>query len=357
MGERSDVLKAVVVGCGVGKHHARSMAGLDDFDLVALCDLDEARAREAAEKLDGVAVYADFERALDAERPDVVAVATPNDSHARLTIMAAEAGVRGICCEKPMATCMGDARAMVAACREHNIPLIVHHQRRMGTDLVAMRRLMEEGAIGEPYLIRTANGGDILSDGTHAVDSIRHLAGDEDVKWVFGQVYRDLPEGSEAQGGGYHASGGFRFGHPIETGGFGVIEFATGLRAEMLTGKLAFPGRAYQDYEVFGTEGALWRRGDRGDPAVLLRDGQADGWRPAPLGDGGERRHSGSRVYRLFAEMIRDGAEHPLNGDSALKDHEVVMAVYESARLHRRLDMPLEQDRFPLGLMIEAGQL
>jgi hypothetical protein len=52
--------------------------------------------------------------------------------------------------------------------------------------------------------------------------------------------------------------------------------------------------------------------------------------------------------------MVREGVEieHPLSAEKALKGFEVVMAVYESARLHKRIRLPLEQEKFPLELMM-----
>ena len=352
-GERKP-FRGVVVGCKMGRGHAQVMAGLDEFELVAVCDLKEELAAETAAKHSGAEVYTDYTRMLAEVKPDVVAVATPNDSHARLTIQAAEAGVRGICCEKPMAVNMGEARAMVAACKEHGVSLIVNHQRRMSAAMVRMRELIVEGALGDVYLIRSSNAGDVLSDGTHAVDSVRALAGDEDVKWVFAQVYREEPPAGEERAAGYNTSGGWRYGHPVETGAFAVVEFASGMRAELLTGKMALPGRAYQDYEVMGTKGRLWRPGDRGEPAVSIQDEQGGGWRAVELPES-ERRWEMSESYRQFARMIREGGGHPLSGESALKDQEVVMAIYESARTHRRIEPPLEQEAYPLALMLAGG--
>ncbi len=217
-----------------------------------------------------------------------------------------------------------------------------------------MRELIEEGAIGDVYLIRSSNAGDVLSDGTHAVDSVRWLAGDQDMKWVLAQVYRDAPPAGEEKAGGYHTSGGWRYGHPVETGAFAVVEFESGLRAELLTGKVAFPGRAYQDYEVIGTKGRLWRPGDRGEPPVSILDEQGGGWRAVELPET-ERRGEMSESYRQFARMMLEGGDHPLSGDSALKDQEVVMAIYESARTHQRIEMPLEQEEYPLALMLSEG--
>ncbi len=349
----SSTLKGAVVGCRMGGGHARAMESVSEYDLVALCDLNAETAGAVCEKLGRkVNVYTDYAEMLAKEKPDVVAVATPNSSHEALTIQAARAGVKGVCAEKPMAMDLGQARAMVAACREHGTALFVNHQRRLNSDLVTMRRLMEEGAIGEVQLIRATNAGDVLSDGTHAVDSVRHLAGDRPIKWLLGQVYRLPPNPDEDKAVGYHVSGGYRYGHPVEDGAMATWEFDNGVRGELLTGAVRFPGRPYQDYEVLGTEGRLWRPGDKGE--IFIQDGRAKGWQPVAL-DPVEPANPIARAYQLFAETIRTGAVHPLSGDSALQDQEVVMAVYESARLRARIDMPPAQDRFPLQVMVDEG--
>jgi UDP-N-acetyl-2-amino-2-deoxyglucuronate dehydrogenase len=348
--------RSAVLGCGMGGGHARVMARLEDYELVAVCDLNEARAQELLAKMEvDVKIYTDYGRMLAEEGLDVVAVATPSDSHARLTIQAAEAGVRGICCEKPMAVDLGEARAMVEACKRNGVSLIVNHQRRMSAPMVRMRELIVEGAIGDVYLIRASNSGDLLSDGTHAVDSVRWLAGDEDIKWVLGAVYRNAPTPGEERGIGYHTSGGWRYGHMVESGAIGMFEFASGVRGEIMTGGMQLPGRQYQDYEVLGTKGRLWRPGDRGEPPASIRDEQAGGWRGIDLPDQ-ERRWEMTESYRQFARMMREGGPHPLSGDSALKDQEVIMAIHESARTHTRIDLPLKQNAYPLPLMVgEAG--
>jgi UDP-N-acetyl-2-amino-2-deoxyglucuronate dehydrogenase len=347
-------LCGAVIGCGgMGRGHARAIAASREVELLAVCDLDEALAQRAAEARPGVRVYTDAGRMLAEVRPEIVAVVTPTDSHAALTVQAAEAGVRGICCEKPMATCMGDARAMVDACERHGAALIVNHQRRMLPALVRMRELIVEGAIGEVTLLRGTCAGDLLSDGTHLIDSLLHLAGDEDAAWVFGALYREPPKAGEPRGMGYHASGGYRYGHPIETGALGTWEFQSRLRAEILTGELRLPGRRYQDYEVLGTKGRLWRPSDGEEPGLCIQTAGAEGWQPVEIPGTGQNDVI-TRSYDLLARNLREGGDHPLSADRALRGFEILMAIYESARLRARIDLPLEQERFPLEMMIEA---
>jgi predicted dehydrogenase len=298
---------------------------------------------------------------LGSAEPDVVVVATPSSLHASMVIQAAEAGARGVYCEKPLATCMADGREAVAACRHHGAALAVNHQRRMSPPVLRMRELIADGAVGDVYLLRGSCAGDLLSDGTHLVDTIRFLARDPPIRWVFGQVHRAPGEDAPRRPGGVQlAAGGFRYGHPVETGAVGVWEFESGVRAEILCGDLRLPDRAYGDYEVFGTQGRLWRAGDRADPPVLMQNARGGGWRAVDVPDSEQSQAhlvTPCNCYRQFAAMVRQGAQHPLSGDSALVDLETIMAIYESARLRAKVELPLDQPRFPLEIMIEEGQL
>lgn len=351
-------LRAALVGCGgMGKHLARVVAALPDYVLVAGCDLAEPQVQQFAAEFPRVACYTDYAGMLAAEGPDVVVVATHSASHAALTIQAAEAGVRGVYCEKPMATCLADGLASVEACRRYDVALAVNHQRRMLPVFLTMRRLVEEGALGQLELVRGSCAGDLLSDGTHTVDTLRHLVGDAEVKWVLGQVYREPPNPQEARSQGFHVSGGWRYGHPVETGAMAVFEFETGLRAEVFTGKLQPRGRYYQDYEVLGTQGRLRRAGDQADPPLLMQiDQDGGGWKPVPL-ETGDKEIALVSSLQQFARTIWEGTPHPLSGHSGLKDLEIIMAIFESARLRKKIELPLQQLRFPLEIMIESGEL
>jgi len=291
---------------------------------------------------------------LETQRPDIVVIVTPCATHAALTFQAAAGGVRGVYCEKPMATCLGDGRAMVETCRARNVALAVNHQRRMSAPIRRMRELIEAGAIGEPEVYRGSCGGDLLSDATHLVDTIRSLNSDAPVRWVFGQIHREIgPEVARDPKHVQLASAGFRYGHAVETGAVAVLEFATGVRVELFCGDLRLPQREYGDYEVVGTKGRLWRAGDAADPPLLIQD-ERSGWRPVEaLSAQGEQDETGRACYGQFARMVCRGAEHPLNANSALQDLEVIMAIFESARLRCRLELPLAQDRFPLDILIE----
>jgi len=385
-GQTSSPLRAVLVGCGgMGRSQARNLDQLDEFDFVAACDRDEEQLAKITEEF-GVKGYTDFAAMMEREKPETVSICTPNNSHAPLTIQAAGMGVKGVYCEKPMATNYADARRMVEACRDAGIPLVINHQRRLGSDLVEAKRLIDAGAIGDVLLVRGNNAGDILSDGTHAIDSMQWMTGDQSAKWVFGQIHRtELHQTSKEAGTGTGDEGrhkgvapGFRYGHVIETGGMGVWQLADGIRVELFCGDLREEGRVYQDYEVIGTKGRIWRKDDRfvpenlfisdvdgGDLEITRDDGHVmprsvEGggrgrWRRVEL-DIEQRRDLKLDAYQLFAKMIHEeGVDHPMSGERALRGFEILMSIYESARTHRRIQPPLEQEQFPLELMVAAG--
>lgn len=354
---KTSILRAALVGCGgMGTGLAKEVESLQEYQLVAGCDVLEKQVESFKSSFPGTAGYTDFSSLLAEVEPDVVIVATNNISHAPLTIQAAEAGVRGVYCEKPMATCLADGQAMVEACRKNGAALAINHQRRLLPVFVTMRRLIEAGAIGQLELIRGSCAGDVLSDGTHTVDTLRHLAGDMDVRWVFGQIQRDKSNPDEPQSMGYHVTGGWRYGHAVESGALALMEFDTGVRAEIHTGAMQIKGRRYQDFEVFGSEGRLHRAGDSAKPPLLIQTNRNAGWQPVEL-DATVSQDPIQSSLKQFAAMILQGASHPLSGDSGLKDLEIVMAIYESARLRARIDLPLHQPRYPLDIMIERGEL
>lgn len=354
-------LRAAVVGVrGMGREHCKVLSGLAECRLEAVCDLDEAVASVCAGEF-GVQAFTDFEKMLVEVLPDVVVVATSNASHAALTVAAARAGVRGVLCEKPMAVNLANARAMVAACEEAGTVLAVNHQRRVGADFVEARRLIRARAIGEVLEWRGYCAGDMLSDGTHAVDSLLWLAGDAPVVLVAGHVERESGTGGDT-----------RYGQPVESGAWGMLELGDGRKIEVFSGSYQ-QRRAYQEYEVVGTKGRIWRVGDMLRPDLFIQDaagGDLDRefdrakWHavpvPAPAGRGRWRAVPGAEYGDALAEAYRKlvaamvlGDPNPMAGDVALRGFECVMAIYESARIGARVELPLRQERFPLEIMVE----
>lgn len=356
----ADNLRAAVVGLRMGRNHAHALASIADVDLVAVCDIDaeaaETVADTAAEAASGPRpkVFTDYKTMLTDSRPDIVGIATPNRFHYPMSIEAVEAGAKAIYCEKPIAVDLGEAREMVSECERHGAFLAVNHQRRLGPDFAWMRDQIKNGAIGDVYLVRGTCAGDMLSDGTHLIDSILAITGDTDWTWVFAGLHRDDSGGDAESGGGFHVSGGWRFGHPVETGMFTVFELENGLRCELLTGDLRFPGRPYHDIEVIGTKGAFWRSGDKAEENLFQR-GAGGAWEPVTSVT---RVASPDKIvdgYQRLVRLLREDrpiSEHPLGAPFAMRGFELLMGAYESARTGTVIKPPVQQERYPLAVSL-----
>lgn len=112
-------------GPGAGALHIPTLGALEDlFTLVHITDSGSGRAAELA-ALWGARSSVDIEKALADPAVEVVALVSPPDQHARQIRAAVAAGVRGIFCEKPLATQHADVDIVVDACRSAGIPLLV----------------------------------------------------------------------------------------------------------------------------------------------------------------------------------------------------------------------------------------
>jgi predicted dehydrogenase len=145
------MLKGAVIGCGFfARNHLHAWAQLSGVEIVALCDSDPRRLSEAARIFGTGRTYADAATMFAAEKLDFVDIVTTVSSHRVLVEMAAAARVPCIC-QKPFASDMPDAEAMIATCRDAGVPLMVHENFRWQTPVLAVRRALEEGRIGQPF--------------------------------------------------------------------------------------------------------------------------------------------------------------------------------------------------------------
>ncbi|MGH1549623.1 Gfo/Idh/MocA family protein [Leifsonia poae] len=112
-------------GPGAGALHIPTLGELDDlFTVTHVTDSGSGKAAALAARL-GAASSVDIATALTDPSVDVVALISPPDQHARQILAAVDAGVRGIFCEKPLATDHAAVDAVVDACRKARIPLLV----------------------------------------------------------------------------------------------------------------------------------------------------------------------------------------------------------------------------------------
>ena len=160
-----------LVGCGdFGKQLARY--AVEHAELAALCDPDAGNLAATAAALGtGVPGYGDYRELLRRERLDAVLVTAANYVHAEITVAAAEAGVH-VFCEKAMARTARECWGMVAACRRHDVKLMVGHKRRLRPPWARMVELTADDA-ARPAAVD--HGGAV--HGQPALRLLRHVVG------------------------------------------------------------------------------------------------------------------------------------------------------------------------------------
>jgi predicted dehydrogenase len=144
-----------VLGLGnMGSAHARNIAkdNSRDFCLAAVCDSKAERADRLGAELD-VPRFRDHRDMYASGLIDAVIVATPHYWHPAQTIRAARSGLH-VLCEKPLASTVGPARAMIAECRKRRraLGVVLHHRSR--AIMIKARQLIDRGAIGEVFRIQ-----------------------------------------------------------------------------------------------------------------------------------------------------------------------------------------------------------
>lgn len=149
-------VRVALVGCGFfARNHLFSWKDLaaEGAELVAVCDIDPAKAAAAATEFEVPHWYSDFDKLLADEKIDLLDIVTRMDTHRPLVERAIKAGIATIV-QKPFAPNWDDAVAMTRAAERAGVFLAVHENFRFQTPMMRVRDVLRSGEIGEPSWAR-----------------------------------------------------------------------------------------------------------------------------------------------------------------------------------------------------------
>jgi predicted dehydrogenase len=304
-------------------------------ELVAAADIQPANLEGFCREfnLPSGAAYLDPLKMLRREELDCVSICTWGQSHARLAIAAAEAGVKGILCEKPMAYSIAEGEALLKAAEQTGAKVLIMHQRRYSTRITEARRLIARGAIGKPHTLVARSGGGLTNSHSHSVDMMRYLLGDPKAEWVMAQLERSTNRWERC--------------YPVEDCLVGVIGFEGGVR-----------GIVDSDTPMEGVPGGLWVHATDGAIDVfggpkLMNADTGGKWLPI------ERKEVEPPLcyVRDLVRWMNGGPEPRISVRRAWPTHEILMGFYESARTRRLVRFPLRNKRRVLQQMVDDGTL
>ncbi len=147
------MLRAAVVGLGVGEAHARTYAELPDCELVALCDIDEARLAEVAARHPGVRTTRDADALLTDPTVDVVSIASYDDAHFA-QVRTALAHGKHVFVEKPLCTRREEADELRALLAERRGQVLSSNLvLRASPRFRRVKELVDAGRLGDLYYV------------------------------------------------------------------------------------------------------------------------------------------------------------------------------------------------------------
>ncbi len=191
----SEAMRFGLIGAGaIGKIRADALAQSPVCELVAVADLDEARARAVAP---GAKYYAEVGDLIAAPDVDAVIISTPPPLHEQLAVAAAAAG-KHVLVEKPMAATPEACERMILAARKAGTMLTVGYNHRYFDAVKLVRDVVASGDIGTLSHVRAytghsglaefkapwmydkevMGGGALMDNGTHIIDLVRYIMGD-----------------------------------------------------------------------------------------------------------------------------------------------------------------------------------
>ena len=151
------MINTAVIGYGyAGKFFHSYLIGLaEGLNLYAITSRNPEGRQAAAQDYPDVKIYDTIDQVIEDINVDLVILATPHDTHAELAIKAMDAG-KHLVTDKIMCMNVAEAEAMIEASRQNSVLLSVFHNRRWDWDYLTVRKVIEDGLLGTPYLFQAA---------------------------------------------------------------------------------------------------------------------------------------------------------------------------------------------------------
>jgi len=336
-----------IIGCGVvADYHIGAIRDTEGAHLVAVGDVVEARAKEVAAK-HGIASYTDHREMLANPDIDVICITTPSGIRIPIATDAASAG-KHLIIEKPLDVTLENADRIIQAAENAGVQLMCVFQLRYGEAVQKLKQAVESGKLGTIALAdayikwyrpqsyydsagwrgtwKMEGGGALMTQGIHTVDLLQWISGPG--KRVYARmgtlVHNVEVEDTIAALLEY------------ESGAIGVIEATTA----------AHPGLPAK-LEISGSKGTVAIEADRitawqveGEADIAEDDTGTDLAKAASdsktFGTDGHRQQITEMVH-----VIQNGGKPQIDGPEGRKTLELILAIYESARTGKPVDLPL----------------
>jgi UDP-N-acetylglucosamine 3-dehydrogenase len=326
--------RIAIAGTGsMARAHASAIQAIPDATIVAVYGRDRRRTTAFAEEV-GAAAYCNLDELLDTVPCDLVDCCLATPAHHDAVLVAAAHG-RHVMVEKPLASGIADARAMIAACRTAGVHLMVAQVQRFEPEFLALGDALAAGNIGTAVSATFVRQGsfpqgrddwyaDAAGSGGVFVDLMIH-----DFDWAlsrFGPVESVFAKLVERQGQDRFAQG------------MAVVRHRGGVLS-LMTATWGYPGQPTVAVELAGTGGLLRYRSDETQALVVKRDARAAPASGVPLPEMMLTSDPYRREIAHFLDLI-DGRATPLmRPEESLVALQVALAAAASAASGRPVQL------------------
>jgi myo-inositol 2-dehydrogenase/D-chiro-inositol 1-dehydrogenase len=361
-----DRVKVGIVGSRfIADIHAESFARVPNCEVIAVASPNLHHAVDFAKRHDIPRAMTNYRELLKIEEIDVISIALPNDLHADVTIAAAEAG-KHVICEKPLATTLEEAEAMIAACDKAGVQLMYAEELCFAPKYVRAKELVTSGALGDVFLVKQSeehsgphspwfwdvqrSGGGVLMDmGCHGIAFARWMLGNATITHVTANL-GTFVHGDKTQGEDHAVT---------------VLNFDGGQMA-VIENSWAKGGGMDDRAEVYGTKGHTRADLIRGNSLVTYSDvgyGYAvekaegtTGWTYTVYEE--IWNYGFPQEMQYFIDCVQKDEPSFINGVDGRIALEAIYAAYRSAAIGATVRLPFKIPRNvkkPIDLWIGAS--
>jgi len=349
-------IRVGIIGNGGISHcHMAGYKALGDrVEIVAVCDIDEAKCKAYAAQYGVPHTYTDYNEMMANEKLDCVSVCTWNAAHKGATIAALKGGANVIC-EKPMAMNAAEAEEMLAAAKEAGKLLQIGFVRRFGDDADTVKRFIDSGNFGDVYYAKAmylrrngcpggwfgdkkfSGGGPLIDLGVHVIDLSRYIAGCPKPVSAYGVTYKNLGMNRAESGSSDWELSSSKDGYEYSVEDFAaaMVRFDNGFTINVEASfNLNTSGSG--NLEVFGTKaGAKFSK-----PMAIATDMAGVFVDVTPQGD------STFNFDKAFKAEIKNFVDSSVGldvcrapGEDGLALMKILDAIYESAQTGKSVDI------------------
>jgi predicted dehydrogenase len=310
-----------------GEAYISNLRSMEGVELLGVADDDPMRGQTIAAQ--NKAQYFHTYDDLFEAKPDGLIICTENNRHRPFVEMAASRGIH-VLCEKPIATTLEDARAIVGACEKAGVLLMTAFPMRFSAPLLEIKARLDHGDFGDIYCFNATNQGELptkhrawfvdpnLAGGGAIMDHTVHLV--DIMRWFTGSEVESMYARSNRI---FHADE-----VEVETGALEMLTFENGVFGTIdasWSRPQYWPTWGGLTFEMVTQRGAVMVDAFRQNLNLYRHDWQRSNWAYW----GSDMNHA---MVSEFAAAIREQRLPRVTGVDGLRAVEATLAAYESAR-------------------------